>query len=143
VRCANATADNGHLETTWMTPGLDGKLRWQLEAFEHPTYDKYCYTCAYWTRRLSQRNAGTCIFAGGDGPFADTRANLSSFNPDRPWVPGGERGFKGFSGRLWDIEFLDGRAIAVVQTNNLWYAGEIPPLFIWRVKVNARLVGGS
>ena len=134
MKCAN-----DHNEPTWTTPEEDGELRYQPNAFE-PQYEKYCFQCAYWTRRLDQANEGTCIFAEGGGPFGDPVINLSSFDPKQPLVLRSSGGPKGFSGRKWEIEFLDGRDFPFVTTNNLWYAGEIPELFHDRVKVNARLV---
>ena len=49
--------------------------------------------------------------------------------------PGGE--FRGFGGREYDIEFLDGRK---VTTRNLWYQGPIPPKYLIQIPDNARWV---
>lgn len=137
MKCAN-----GHDVPTWTTPGEDGEFRYANNAFE-PEYEKFCFECAYWTRRLDQRHEGTCIFAAGDGPFGDAEINLSSFNWNEPLLKRCPGVMLGFSGRLWKIEFLDGRAMKQISTNNLWYAGEMPELFRNRVRVNARLVGNG
>lgn len=49
--------------------------------------------------------------------------------------PGGE--FRGFGGRRYDIEYLDGRR---VTTHNLWYQGPIPPKYLDQIPDNARWV---
>lgn len=46
-------------------------------------------------------------------------------------------GFRGFSGRRFDIEFFDGRT---VTTRNLWDHGVIPPKWRERYPDNARFV---
>jgi hypothetical protein len=49
--------------------------------------------------------------------------------------PPGYGGFMGHSGKLFKIEMLDGR---VIETNNLWYNGEIP--VERKVEDNARFI---
>ena len=51
--------------------------------------------------------------------------------------PGNAGEFRGFGGRQYDIEFLDGRR---VTTRNLWYQGPIPPKYLIQIPDNARWV---
>ena len=44
---------------------------------------------------------------------------------------------RGFGGRQYGIEFLDGRR---VTTRNLWYQGPIPPKYLIQIPDNARWV---
>jgi len=55
--------------------------------------------------------------------------------PDRPDTP---KELKGFAGRYWDIEYLDGRPPVV--TNDLWYQGKIPEKYRQLLPDNARFV---
>lgn len=49
--------------------------------------------------------------------------------------PAGYSGFMGHGGKLFKIEMFDGR---IIETNNLWYNGEIPTERA--VKDNARFI---
>jgi hypothetical protein len=49
----------------------------------------------------------------------------------------GAQSFKGFSGRIWEIEFFDGRT---ARTDNLWCQGVVPPKWRERFPDNARFV---
>lgn len=53
--------------------------------------------------------------------------------PDRKGAP-----FKGFDGRRWEIEYLDGRPSVV--TNDLWYQGRVPERYRVLLPDNARFM---
>jgi len=67
----------------------------------------------------------------GSGQRVIVDANLYTIRSAKPG------GFRGFSGRRFDIEFLDGRT---VTTRNLWDHGVIPPKWRERWPDNARFV---
>lgn len=80
--------------------------------------DSLCFTCRVWTDRVTDRPE---VIA------ADGRAY--SFGSGR-----GPKEFKGFGGHEWVVTFTDGR---VVETDDLWDAGEVPAWFRDRLPVNA------
>lgn len=79
-----------------------------------------CSSCAFWLMRIALANPRT-FQANGNSYFI-------GYETDYP---------KGFGGRRWHIEFIDGRA--PVETDSLWHGGVVPERFRDRLPDNAVL----
>jgi hypothetical protein len=103
------------------------------ESFPEP-YRIYCFACAWWNERLDYINSGDSVRA-----YVVTRQKnnlvLYSYNPDKP-MENERKALLGFGGRLWTVAYFTGE---VVETNNLWYGGEVPERFRRYFQANARL----
>jgi hypothetical protein len=83
---------------------------------------KLCQSCSFWMELV--RKAGSRDSVRVDG------AHFMIF----PDVSDGYRGFVGFGGDRFDIQFKNGRKIT---TKNLWHQGKIPERFRDRLFDNA------
>ncbi len=81
-----------------------------------------CFDCSFWLKKtiLPKENEARRVVVKGKHYMIATET-------------GG--GFKGFGGRPFRIRFFDGRGI---DTNNLWYQGDIPPEFRVLLPDNAK-----
>jgi hypothetical protein len=80
---------------------------------------------AYWDQQVDAEPAKRVVVDG-------THYRLG---PDRK---SGAKDMKGFAGRRWEIEYLDGRPS--VATNDLWYQGKIPEKYRPLLPDNARFI---
>ena len=88
--------------------------------------DSLCFECDFW--RCICSTAGQKVIVG----------NIV-YQP-APEQPQGYRGFLGFGGQRFDIEFLDGRRMT---STNLWCNGHIPERFKSRLPDNARFLSNA
>jgi hypothetical protein len=106
-----------------------------------------CFTCNYWLEALARYE-----------PHRDNSAvdkvlqffRVPSFHDKNMVVAGGavyhigrestHRDDRGFGGRKFVIEFLDGR---IITSTNLWGGGEIPKRWLNRFPDNAKFVNGE
>jgi hypothetical protein len=104
--------------------GLCGSEAWACNATGDPAL---CYNCRYWLARMAEPEDVWRVRINGRqylvGPVE------SAYSPDS---------CRGFEGKLFCIEFPDGRRIS---TRNLWHNGKIPAHFRDRMPDNARFVG--
>jgi len=83
-----------------------------------------CHSCHHWTEIISSNRSNRAIIDG----------TIYSILPDEP---NGHKGFLGFGGSRFEIEFKDGRTVV---SHNLWYGGEIPHHFKHRLPDTARFI---
>lgn len=76
---------------------------------------RFCFSCAHWLGRAKRAREPNSVIVDG---------RAYAFLPD---PPSGYRGFVGFGGDRFDIEFFDGRRVI---SHNLWAQGEVPEC--WR-----------
>jgi hypothetical protein len=79
-----------------------------------------CYNCYFWTDLF--KHFPNKVVISGKCYHIDPNENSE---------------FKGFGGRKFKIQFLDG---TLVETTNLWYNGTIPEHFLGRFPDNAKFV---
>lgn len=135
---ADGTPIRGHV---WYNSGA-----FHNDAFK-PHLRKYCHTCAFWYRALENADAGTVVIQSstkhaGVHPLIHPEEYTKwyyRFDPENP-IGDCAKKFLGYSGRLWRIHFLDGREKDFVDTNDLWYQGEIPTWLAHLFTVNAELL---
>lgn len=84
---------------------------------------KICFDCNFW---MEQYNRNKRHIVLNDGLYADGGK-----------VEKGTRGFVGFGGHEWKIEFPDGE---ILETNNMWHQGTIPKHFRHLFPPNARQI---
>lgn len=84
----------------------------------------HAFDSDYWLQQVDSDPAARVVVGG-------THYRLG---PNRP----GNNDLKGFAGRRWEIEYLDGRPSVV--TNDLWYQGKIPEQYRSLIPDNARFV---
>ena len=89
--------------------------------------DGLCFNCSFWEKLI--RNAG-------DNSIRIDGVHYMA-NWDKPMKPRGYQGLQGFAGSLFRIKHEDGR---YVETNDLWYQGNIPVQFRERLPDNAEFV---
>lgn len=87
---------------------------------------KQCFTCNFWTSRMklhqtSENSAIVCGCAYMVHPMEDRTKGM----------------FLGFGGRLQRFRFHDGRTL---DSNNVWFQGEIPDIFREEMSDNAEIV---
>jgi len=89
--------------------------------------DGMCFNCSFWEKLI--RDAGdNSIRVGGTHYMVKW---------DAPMKPRGYQGSQGFAGSLFRIKHEDGR---YVETNDLWFQGNIPERFRERLPDNAEFI---
>lgn len=87
-----------------------------------------CFMCLFWSGYVAAKDEPAHVVANGWHYV---------ISPDQPK---GFRGFEGFGGAAFTVQFHDGREVA---TRNLWTQGEIPEHFRERLPDNATLSRAS
>lgn len=90
-----------------------GNLNTELET------NQVCIDCHFWTNVLNSRKK---IVISGKCYHID---------------PNEKSEYKGFDGRRFKIQFLDG---TLIETTNLWHNGTVPEHFLGRFPDNAKFV---
>lgn len=81
---------------------------------------KLCFHCNFWRERATE---------------SDLIVIEGSAYSDGGRKPKNYRGFMGFGGREFTIECFNGK---LIETNNLWHRGEVPPAWRETIPDNAR-----
>jgi hypothetical protein len=91
------------------------------ELQERLVRDSCCYNCDFWRQRVAMKDDPNVVRVDGE-----------HYLIGEPFL-----WFKGFDGRRFVIDFLDGRR---VESDCLWIQGTIPPHFRERLPDNARFI---
>jgi hypothetical protein len=123
-RSTGMARDSGQADASCLSAGCGGTPQ-GLEAPDGSVpadgLRGYCSTCRSWLAKTGQATAGTVV-----AHLADGSRHRFYFNPAEPVVhTGSPELLLGFGGTPWRVRFFDGR---VVETNDLYGEGEIPPM---------------
>jgi len=80
-----------------------------------------CFECWHWLGLIKKKNDPRSI----------------RIKHHHYWVGDGKGSFKGFGGRYFKIKLFNGK---IIETNDLWYQGEIPERFWKDLSDNAELI---
>lgn len=95
--------------------------------------EERCFTCDYWLELAKQHAKDEkCFVVAEDSPSMRPGEHLQDGG-----FTGGNTKWNGFGGRLFEIEFLDGRKS---KSNNVWYQGPVPERFKHLFTRKARVI---
>jgi len=95
-----------------------------------------CYTRRHTPESYIGNNCFECSFWLGKTDYPDYMKNHQVIIDGQHYMAYAETDsfIKGFGGRRFKIQFFDGR---IIETNNLWFQGEIPDQFRSMLPENA------